>query len=111
MDTIYDCIAAPHPADIKMIVQTLLTTKNVGSCFTTINALKKTKGFALADILTALGDEHTERDVPAQMRVAWLEGLAKIEHRISGGGSESVETGGLVGVIRSGVSTMEKSKA
>ena len=77
----------------------------------TINTLKKSKGLALADILTALGDHLAEVDVPAQTRVAWLEGLAEIEYRLSGGGSESVQTGGLVGVIRNGVGMMEKAKA
>ncbi|KAI6839028.1 activator 1 subunit 3 [Hortaea werneckii] len=106
-ETIYDCIAAPHPADINTIVQTLLTTSNVGSCLSTINALKRAKGLALADVLTALGDQLAEVDAPAQTRVAWLEGLADIEYRLSGGGSESVQTGGLVGVVRSGVGMMK----
>ncbi|KAK4621829.1 Replication factor C subunit 3 [Fulvia fulva] len=110
-ETIYDCIAAPHPGDIATITQTLLTTGNVGSCLSTINTLKKQKGLALADILTAMGDQLTEIDVPAQTRVTWLEGLAEIEYRLSGGGSESVQTGGLVGVIRNGVGIMEKGKA
>jgi replication factor C subunit 3/5 len=110
-ETIYDCIAAPHPGDIATIAQTLLTTSNIGSCLNTINTLKKSKGLALADILTALGDYLGEVDVPAQTRVAWLEGLAEIEYRLSGGGSESVQTGGLVGVVRNGVGMMEKAKA
>ncbi|EME42793.1 hypothetical protein DOTSEDRAFT_80413 [Dothistroma septosporum NZE10] len=110
-ETIYDCIAAPHPGDIDTITQTLLTTANVGSCLSTINTLKKTKGLALADILTAMGEQLTEIEVPAQTRVTWLEGLADIEYRLSGGGSESVQTGGLVGVIRNGVGLMEKGKA
>ncbi|KAK5722585.1 Subunit of heteropentameric Replication factor C (RF-C) [Elasticomyces elasticus] len=111
LETIYDCIAAPHPADIQNITQTLLTTANVGSCLSTINTLKRTKGLALADILTALGEQLAEVEVPAQTRVAWLEGLAEIEYRLSGGGSESVQTGGLVGVVRNGVGMMERAGA
>ena len=111
LETIYDCIAAPHPEDIATITQTLLTTSNVGSCLSTINTLKKSKGLALADILTAIGEQLIEVDVPAQTRIAWLEGLADIEYRLSGGGSESVQTGGLVGVVRSGVGMMEKANA
>ncbi|CZT21226.1 probable replication factor C subunit 3 [Ramularia collo-cygni] len=109
-ETIYDCIAAPHPGDIATIVQTLLTTSNVGSCLATITTLKRTKGLALADILTALGEQLSELEVPAQTRVAWLEGLADIEYRLSGGGSENLQTGGLVGVVRNGVGMMEKAK-
>jgi len=111
LETIYDCIAAPHPADISNIMQTLLTTANVGSCLNTINTLKRTKGLALADILTALGEQLAELEVPTQTRVAWLEGLAEIEYRLSGGGSETLQTGGLVGVVRNGVGMMERAGA
>lgn len=110
-ETIYDCIAAPHPADIALIAQTLLTTANIGTCLATINTLKKTKGLALADILTALGEELAEVEAPAQTRVAWLEGLADVEYRLSGGGSESVQTGGMVGIVRGGVAIGGKLKA
>ncbi|KAK8213354.1 Subunit of heteropentameric Replication factor C (RF-C) [Zalaria obscura] len=106
-ETIFDCIAAPHPADIATIRDTLLSNPDVTSCMTTINALKVNKGLALADILTSLGEELTTLDVPAQTRVMWLEGLAEIEHRLSGGGSENVQTGGLVGVVRNGCELME----
>lgn len=46
-------------------------------------------------------------DVPAVTRVVWMEGLAEIEWRLAGGGSEAIQTGGLVGVIRKGVEGME----
>lgn len=64
--------------------------------------LKASKGLALADILTALGEELSKLEVPPQTRVAWLQGLAEIEFRLSSGGSEVVQTGGLVGVVRQG---------
>ncbi|GAB7362065.1 hypothetical protein MBLNU230_g2099t1 [Neophaeotheca triangularis] len=109
LENIYDCIAAPHPGDISAITQTLLTTSNVGSCLSTINTLKKTKGLALADILTSMAEQLAEVEAPTQTRVAWLEGLAEIEYRLSGGGSEAVQTGGLVGVVRQGAGMMERS--
>lgn len=105
--TIYECIAAPHPDDIQLILSTLLKTPDITSCLNTINTLKANKGLALADILTALGEQLAELEVPPQTRVVWLEGLAEIEFRLSGGGGEVVQTGGLVGVIRNGVDLME----
>lgn len=104
--TIYDCIAAPHPSDIQEIMSTLLSTSDVTSCLNTINALKSSKGLALADILSALGEQLQRLEVPAQTRIAWLEGLAEIEWRLSGGGSEVMQTGGLVGVLRNGYMLM-----
>lgn len=109
-ETIFDCIAAPHPGDIATIRDTLLSTPDVTSCLATINALKANKGLALADILSALGDELSTLEVPSQTRVMWLEGLAEIEYRLSGGGSETVQTGGLVGVVRNGCEIMGNEK-
>lgn len=105
--TIYDCIAAPHPSDIQLICQTLMESSDVTSCLNIVNTLKASRGLALADILTALGEELTQLVVPPQTRVAWLSGLAEIEYRLSGGGSEILQTGGLVGVVRQGVDLME----
>lgn len=105
--TIYECIASPHPDDIQTILDTLLSTPDITTCLTTINTLKTNKGLALADILTALGEELAKLEVPPQTRVTWLEGLADVEHRLSGGGGEVVQTGGVVGVVRNGVELME----
>ncbi|KAI9790662.1 MAG: hypothetical protein M1835_000855 [Candelina submexicana] len=105
--TIYECIASPHPDDIRTILDTLLSTPDITTCLTTINTLKSNKGLALADILTALGEELAKLEVPPQTRVTWLEGLADVEHRLSGGGGEVVQTGGVVGVVRNGVELME----
>lgn len=108
--TIYDCIAAPHPEDVRLIRDTLLRTSNVTSCLHTISALKAAKGLALADILTALGEELALLDVPPQTRVAWLEGLSEVEYRLSGGGSEAVQTGAVVGVVRNGAELLAVAK-
>ena len=107
--TVYDCIAAPHPGDIDAILETLLKTSDVTSCLNTVNTIKFNKGLALADILTALGERLVELDVPPQTRVAWLEGLADVEYRLSGGGGEVVQTGGVVGIVRTGCELTENS--
>ncbi|KIW45894.1 uncharacterized protein PV06_01600 [Exophiala oligosperma] len=105
-DTIYNCIAAPHPDDIRMIMTTMLSTPDITSCLNTINALKSSRGLALADILTALAEELQTLEVSVATRVTWLQGLAEIEYRLAGGGSEGVQTGGMVGVVRTGCELM-----
>lgn len=105
-DTIYACIAAPHPEDIRLIMNTMLSTPDMTSCLNTINALKSSRGLALADILTALAEELQNLVVSAATRVTWLQGLAEIEYRLAGGGSETVQTGGMVGVVRTGCELM-----
>ncbi|CAD6443287.1 fb075c72-45e8-4837-aea3-7e3f6ce314d7 [Sclerotinia trifoliorum] len=104
--TIYDCIASPHPADISKIMNTILKTSDVKSCLQMINAIKSTQGLALADIITALSEELTKLDVPASVMITWLQGLAEVEYRLSGGGSEVIQTGAVVGVVREGAELM-----
>ncbi|TGO24975.1 hypothetical protein BPAE_0090g00190 [Botrytis paeoniae] len=105
--TIYDCIASPHPADISKIMNTILKTTDVKSCLQMINAVKSTQGLALADIIAALSEELTKLDVPASVMITWLQGLAEVEYRLSGGGSEVIQTGALVGVVREGAELMK----
>ncbi|OIW22996.1 P-loop containing nucleoside triphosphate hydrolase protein [Coniochaeta ligniaria NRRL 30616] len=105
-ETIYNCIAAPPPDAIKKILDTLLSTSDVTSCLATINTLKVAQGLALADIITALSDEVAKLQVKPEVMISWLDGLADIEHRVAGGGSEAVQTGAMVGVIRNGVELM-----
>ena len=101
--TIYECIASPHPSDITKIKNTLLKTSDVASCLGMINSLKAIQGLALADIITSLSEELVKMDVPANVLITWLDGLAEVEYRLSGGGGEVVQTGAVVGVVRSGV--------
>lgn len=72
----------------------------------TINTLKVAQGLALADIITALAEEVAKLEVRPEVMISWLDGLADIEHRVAGGGSETVQTGAVVGVIRNGVELM-----
>ncbi|KAH6669968.1 P-loop containing nucleoside triphosphate hydrolase protein [Halenospora varia] len=108
--TIYECIASPHPEDITKILNTLLKTTDVTTCLQTINSLKTTQGLALADIITALSEELTKLDVPPAVMITWLDGLAEVEYRLSGGGGEMVQTGAVVGVVRNGAELMAGSK-
>ena len=106
VETIYTCIAAPPPDAIKEITSTLLSTSDVTGCLSTINALKVSRGLALADMITALSEELAKLEVAPEVMISWLEGLAEIEHRVAGGGSEMVQTGAVVGVVRNWVELM-----
>jgi replication factor C subunit 3/5 len=106
VETIYNCIAAPNPEDIRLIMTTLLSTPDLISCLNTINTIKQSRGLALADILQELSDQLNTLEVSTAARVKWLEGLAEIEYRLAGGGSEGIQTGGMIGVVRSGVELM-----
>ncbi|KAG6136792.1 hypothetical protein E4U22_003760 [Claviceps purpurea] len=107
-ETIYNCIAAPPPDAMAQIVKTLLETSDVASCLGTMNALKVTRGLALADMITALAEALVKLEVAPEVMISWLSGLADIEHRVAGGGSEMVQTGAVVGVVRGGVELMSR---
>ncbi|KXJ96334.1 P-loop containing nucleoside triphosphate hydrolase protein [Microdochium bolleyi] len=105
-ETIYTCIAAPPPEAIMQIVDTLLTTSDVTSCLSTINTLKVANGLALADIITALSEQLVTMEVKPEAMIRWLDGLAEIEYRVSGGASEAIQTGAVVGIVREGCELM-----
>ncbi|CRK16573.1 hypothetical protein BN1708_002832 [Verticillium longisporum] len=105
-ETIYQCIAAPPPDAVQEILQALLSTADVTSCLSTINSLKVARGLALADIITSLSGEIYKLEVKPEVMISWLDGLADIEHRVAGGAGEAVQTGAVVGVVRSGVELM-----
>jgi replication factor C subunit 3/5 len=71
-----------------------------------MNALKASQGLALADIITAISEELVKLDVPAPVMISWMDGLAEVEYRLSGGGGEVVQTGAVVGVVRGGAELM-----
>ncbi|KAI9828862.1 MAG: hypothetical protein M1819_006477 [Sarea resinae] len=109
-DQIYTTIAQPPPQLISNLTKSLLSTPSTTSNLHLLTQTKTTHGLALADIITALSEELGTLNVPAHVRVAWLEGLADVEWRLSGGGGEAVQTGGVVGVLRSGVELMGNGK-
>lgn len=80
----------------------------MASCLNTINAIKTARGLALADIVTALADELSRLEVRPEVMIKWLDGLAEIEYRVASGASEVIQTGTVVGVVRSGVELMGK---
>ncbi|KAI9653180.1 MAG: hypothetical protein M1831_006138 [Alyxoria varia] len=109
--TIHTTIASPPPELIYQIRDLLLETPSPSTCLRTLLKVKKQNGLALQDILTALSEELGKLEVPARTRIVWTEGLAEVEWRVSSGGGEDIQTGAMVGVIRSGVEAWDKGKS
>ena len=72
--------------------------------------VRKSKGLALVDVLAEIADELGRLEVTPEVRVKWLEGLAEVEWRLGSGGAERIQSGAMVGVVRSGVELMVKKK-
>ena len=57
-------------------------------------------------MLAALSEELTKLEVKPQVMITWLEKLAEVEHRVSSGANEAIQTSAVVGAIRNGVELM-----
>ncbi|KAJ8104289.1 P-loop containing nucleoside triphosphate hydrolase protein [Lipomyces tetrasporus] len=99
---IYECVGNPRPDDIRMIMDTMMS-EEWGTALRTIRKIKQTNGIALADILQGLFEEIERIQVKPITRAEWIMGLAEIEYRLSSGGSENLQTSGMIGVIKSGL--------
>ncbi|KAF8459196.1 P-loop containing nucleoside triphosphate hydrolase protein [Kalaharituber pfeilii] len=108
-EAIYECIAAPQPADIQAILQSLLG-EDISTALHTMEQIRTTKGLALVDVLGEISSELGRLEVAPEVRVKWLEGLAEVEWRLGSGGTERIQAGAVVGAVRAGVGLMERRK-
>lgn len=105
-DMIYECIGAPHPQDIELLLDTILKEDWVKS-YKTIEHVKREKGLALVDLMSGFVEVLSKYELSNAARVAILSGLADIEYGISRGGNDKIQTSAIIGVIKS---AMEKQK-
>lgn len=101
---IYECVGSPDPRDIEHILYALLK-EDWETCVSTITQLKTRKGLALADILQCLANQFITLDGISEYRGAILAGLSDIEWRLSNGGSEKLQTSGMIAVVKQAVGT------
>lgn len=100
VDMIYECIGAPHPADIDAILDSILKDDWTTAALT-FEKYKKTKGLALVDLITGFVEILNKYDVSKEARTKILRGLADIEYGVSKGGNERIQTSAVIGVIKS----------
>ncbi|TIB96497.1 hypothetical protein E3Q18_03084 [Wallemia mellicola] len=79
---VYNVTAAPQPEAIEYIVNTLLKDE-ISTCYSKIHQVKRQNGLALQDILTGVYDYIQTIEFPTATKVAILELLAEVEHRLS----------------------------
>jgi replication factor C subunit 3/5 len=100
IDAIYSQAIIPSPSDIDYIIREILSCQKLSSCVSRINQLRAVRGISLTGIITALSQELQRFLVPGHSKIIWLEGLANIEYHLECGGSEEIQTGALVGILR-----------
>ncbi|KAK9845912.1 hypothetical protein WJX81_005806 [Elliptochloris bilobata] len=93
--TAYLCTGSPLPTDIEAIAQALFNEDFV-DVFERIGAMQIAKGLALVDIVQQLLPWVFRIGMPAKVRIALVEALGDVEHRLAFGTSERLQLGSLV---------------
>eukprot|EP01083_Nonionella_stella_P263481 894993_1 len=96
--TVYLTSGAPLPKDIDVIVKSLFNDQFSVS-YSKITTLCKTKGYAMADILSDLTTVVSSMELPAGALAEILDGMSGVEYRLASGTDEAIQCAGLVGVF------------
>ena len=96
--TVYLTSGAPLPADVQAISHSLFNDKFVESQ-KKITALCKTKGYAMADILTDLTTVVQCTDLPPGALAEILDGMSGVQYRLAFGTDEVIQCASLVGTF------------
>ncbi|KAK9452164.1 P-loop containing nucleoside triphosphate hydrolase protein [Limtongia smithiae] len=101
-DDIYECVGNPRPADIRLILDSMMTAE-WGSALRTVRSFKQSNGLALVDILHGIFEELETLDFKPLARSQLIAGLAEIEYRLASGGSESLQTSAMIGIVKTSI--------
>lgn len=99
IDMIYECIGAPHPADIEAVLD-LVLKDDWTTAAKTFAQYKASKGLALVDLVLGFVDILARYDLQPAARARILAGLADIEYGISRGGNDKIQTSAVIAVVK-----------
>lgn len=106
VETIREYTHTPLSSDISVIIEGA-KGDNYNRCIISINQIKSETGLILADLLTAVSARLQHAQVPAPVKITWLDALSEIEANLACGGSEEIQSAALVGAMKKGWSLME----
>jgi replication factor C subunit 3/5 len=89
---------APLPKDIDQIIYWLLNAK-FQAATTDIQAMCKSKGYALADVLTDLTVKLARLELDSMPLAMIFDGMSNVEHRLAYGTDERLQIASLVAVF------------
>ena len=95
---VYKTTGAPHPHDMRQLLQTLLTA-DFTTCVDAVRALQVDQGLALSDMLREVHPLVFELAMPALPRAQLMDQLADIECNLTKGTNESLQCGAMVGAF------------
>ncbi|KAG2734332.1 hypothetical protein G9P44_002338 [Scheffersomyces stipitis] len=98
-DMIYECVGAPHPKDIEVVLDSILKD-DWTTAYITINKYKTTKGLALIDLISGFIEILNQYKLQGKTRIEIFKGLSEIEYGISRGGNDKIQSSAIIGVIK-----------
>ncbi|KAK9383532.1 P-loop containing nucleoside triphosphate hydrolase protein [Kockiozyma suomiensis] len=105
---IYECVGNPRPSDIRQLMDTMMT-EEWGTALRTVKKIKQSNGLALADLLQGIFEESEQIQFAPTVRAEMISGLADIEYRLSSGGSETLQTSALIGVVKTSIELQDSA--
>ncbi|KZT07284.1 P-loop containing nucleoside triphosphate hydrolase protein [Laetiporus sulphureus 93-53] len=107
-EEIYHCTGSPQPADIEIVVNSMLADDFTTS-YKMISTLKVERGLALPDLINGAYDYIETIDFKPHARIYLLDFLATTEHRLSSGANEKIQLTALLGAFKNAVEISSKS--
>lgn len=95
-ENVYTCVGHPTPADIKKIINWLMSVESFQECFEKVQELKASKGFALEDILREVHLFVMRIELPPRVMSCLLIKMAKIEQSLAAGCIEKTQVSAFV---------------
>lgn len=96
--SVHLCTGNPLPQDVEQICQWLFNSPFV-EAYHSIRDKQVLQGFALLDIVQELHPWVFRVGMPSNVRIALIDAIADVEHRLAVGTSERLQLGALVGAF------------
>ncbi|KAF8915637.1 P-loop containing nucleoside triphosphate hydrolase protein [Mucidula mucida] len=107
-EEIYNCTGSPHPKDVEVIVNSMLSDEFTTS-YNLITAMKTERGMALQDLIAGTYEFIEGLDLKPNARIYLLDHLATTEHRLSTGGNEKLQMTALLSAFKNAVELTAKA--
>lgn len=95
-ENVYNCVGHPTPANIKTIINWLMSVESFQECFEKIQKLKIENGLALEDILREVHLFVMRIELPPRVMCCLLIKMANIEKSLATGCSERPQVSAFV---------------
>ncbi|CAI5760027.1 unnamed protein product [Candida verbasci] len=102
INLIYNVIGAPHPDDIKQVLNSILQD-DFTTAFLRLRDVQKNCGLSLIDIVSEIIQELKNYQLKNEQNVYLYKYLSDLEYYISRGGNDKIQSSSLIGIVKNGM--------